>query len=233
MKAKAASFLRTAAMLTAVALSPCIHAQPAEDVRLRAATEAAQSWFAPPTYNLWGGVTFGDLTGDGVDDAAMIFTVRVPSQMWLDDKLVVLRGSKSGAWTVLSASAAFCGARYGYEKEIKRGSLYVQSLHSLDARRMSTSTMRLRFNPRLRDLEVIGNEEWGFDNESGDTYQSSINYLTGAAVQYRIKGKRRKQIKERLPRAPLARLNGFNCAEHPLPRGKLYLNEDFSVDKKP
>jgi hypothetical protein len=195
------------------------------------AVVAAQAYLAPAKFEPWN-AAYGDINADGFTDAAVILTSpRENGER--DERLLVLLGSSSGVYTVLSASATYCRTRHHYQLEIRGTSLFVQGVTGIYPRDISSSTLRFKFNRKMRDFELVGKENLQEDTEQegGSIYREIADYTRGMAVHSRKKGRRYVEVKQRLPGAPLVRLNGFDCQNHDFPHANVYVDKDFSIKR--
>lgn len=152
----------------------------------------------------------GDLDGDGIADVAMLLRGG-ESKPDIEESLVVLAGTQDGGYRVLSVSGEFCRPSKSYNMSIEGGTLLVQAVESADSRGMGSTTMRFRYNAKIRDLQLIGEDIRSEDFETGEKYLSSTSFLTGQEVTTRrIKGKT-KATKRQLPVTALTALNNWAC----------------------
>lgn len=153
----------------------------------------------------------GDLNGDGIDDIALIVTApRENTQN--DERLLVLAGNRDKTFSVLALSAEFCHVRKFYNLSIARSSLYVQGVLTENGAAGSSMTLQFRYNPRRKDLELIGHEYSSEDYRQNSSERVSTNYLTGVVHRERNVKNKRKQSRVQMPRrAGLLSLNGFDC----------------------
>lgn len=89
--------------------------------------------------------------------------------------------------------------------------------------------MQFRYNRNINDLELIGEEEES--REDGQDYKVSVNYLTGAVIYNREGGRRRREVKAHLTKAPLFRLQDFTCFSQDALKPKVYIDENFKVKR--
>lgn len=155
--------------------------------------------------------TEGDLNGDGLPDVAMLLTGSTGTDAGRDERLVVLAGTPAGGYRVLSVSADFCHPSKFYNLEVQRGALLVEAVETADASRLGSTTWRLRYNARLQDLELIGEDTRSEDEKAGEAEHGSTNFLTGRHTSTtRIKGKTRTTTRQ-LTIAARPVLNGWDC----------------------
>lgn len=156
--------------------------------------------------------TEGDLNGDGIPDMAMVLTGRKTESDSMEERLFVLAGKPDGTYEVLSISAEFCHPSKFYNLDIARNSLFAQMVEFADATRISSRTLQFRFNAKLSDLELIGEEENAESYEDGAMERTSTNYLTGKVIHATKNGSKIKTRIERIDKsASPARLNGYLC----------------------
>ena len=153
----------------------------------------------------------GELNGDGFEDMAMILSC---SDAVSDGgtQLVVLAGRAEGGYAVLSKSARYCNAHKFFNLRIEEGSFYAEAVQKADSTYFGSNTLQFRFNKRLGDFEVIGQElRWdSYDDESSGSW--SKNFLTGAVVESEVvRGRTIHSKRAKEQRSPLMRLNGFDC----------------------
>ncbi len=159
---------------------------------------------------LWA-VTTGDLNGDGIDDVAMVMTGSRRDDADREERLVVLAGQPDGNYRILSISGEFCHPAKFYNLDIKRNSLFVQAVEYADAARVSSYTLQFRYDARLRDFALIGNETVSEGYEDGTLDRLSTNRLTGETLHtIRQKGKTRS-VKGRIALAAKQVLGGTAC----------------------
>lgn len=124
----------------------------------------------------------GDLNNDGLPDLAMVITGSRDDQAPREERLVVLTGQPGGGYRLLSVSGEFCHPSKFYNLEIRRQSLYVTMVETADASRMGSFTRHYRYNARLQDMELIG-EDSHSEDQQGHFAHTSANYLTGQAIE--------------------------------------------------
>jgi hypothetical protein len=151
----------------------------------------------------------GDLNGDGLKDVAMILTHNGLERI----SLVVLAGLPGERYSVLSVSRKYCTAQKFFNLTIDKGSLFAQAVNAADSSHIGSTTLQFRFNPKINDLELIGQEDVSESYEDGEYYRHSINHVNGAwKIYQRESGGRSKPIKSGVFKVlPLHRLNGFDC----------------------
>lgn len=159
--------------------------------------------------------TPGDWNGDGIGDVAIVLAqmdgpVADPREM----RVVVMAGTATGSYVPLSVSSSYCVAQKFYNLEAKGPSLFVTEVHRAEGDTLINRTLQFRFNAKRADLELVGREEIS-ETYGKEHHRTSVNYVTGKAVQYdQVRGRARKEATSRFKPAPLARLNGFNCTTH-------------------
>lgn len=154
----------------------------------------------------------GDVNGDGIEDIAMILSYSSDGTGGIRTRLVVLAGRADGGLAVLSESARYCDAQKFFNLRIEKGSLYAEAVQKADSTYFGSNTLQFRFNKRLGDLEVSGQElRWdSYDDESSGSW--SKNLLTGAVVESEVvRGRTIQSKRAKEQRRPLMRLNGFDC----------------------
>lgn len=154
----------------------------------------------------------GDVNGDDIEDIAMILSYSSDDSGGIRTRLVVLARRTDGEFAVMSESARYCAAQKFFNLRIEKGSLYAEAVQKADSTYFGSNTLQFRFNKRLGDLEVIGQElRWdSYDDESSGSW--SKNLLTGAVVESEVVSGRTIQSKRtKEQRTPLMRLNGFDC----------------------
>ncbi|CAN5351027.1 hypothetical protein BH11PSE11_BH11PSE11_22020 [soil metagenome] len=152
------------------------------------------------------------MDGDGILDMALVLTGRKTPKDPLEERLFVLTGNSDGSYKLLSISAEFCHPGKFYNLDIARNSLFAQMVEYADATRESSYTLQFRYNGKLNDLELIGEETNAESYEKGSKDRTSINYLTGKVVHTMKIGSGTKTRAERIRKAvPLTRLNGHSC----------------------
>jgi len=195
----------------------------------RAAQLQAAVDTALPTkgFSIWTSAK-GDLDGDGIADLAAV-VVNLSGEGPREERLLVLAGTPGGGYTPLSVSGQFCEANKGYNLEITATSLLVQGVWRAESSGMDSFTMQFRYNPKLRDFELIGREDLAENYDARSSYRASVNYLAKVAIYTRIAGKKRKDLKAPLKQPAVLRLRGFNCGDESPMDPLVYINEDFTV----
>lgn len=154
----------------------------------------------------------GDLNGDGIPDVAMVLTGRRTENDPLEERLFVLTGNPDGSYKVFSISAEFCHPSKFYNLDIAKNSLFAQMVEYADATRVSSYTLQFRYNSKLNDLELIGEEKNAESYEEGSMERTSTNYLTGKVIHTTKIGSKTKTRTERIGKsAHPTRLNGYSC----------------------
>ena len=149
--------------------------------------------------------------GDGMADIAMLLTGSTGTDAGRDERLVILAGTPAGGYRVLSVSADFCHPSKFYNLEVQRSTLLVEAVETADASRWGSTTRRFRYNARLQDLELIGEDTRSEDEQAGEAEHGSTNFLTGRHTSTtRIKGKTRTTTRQ-LTIAARPVLNGWDC----------------------
>jgi hypothetical protein len=174
------------------------------------ANQVLHDHFPDRQFSVWT-LEAGDLNGDGIDDLALIVTApRENTQN--DERLLVFAGNRDKTYSVLAFSAEFCHVRKFYNLSIAKSSLFVQGVMTENGNSMSSLTLQFRYNPRRKDLELIGREYSSADYAQNTSERVSTNYLTGAVHREGTVKNKRKQARVQLPRsAGLLSLNGFDC----------------------
>lgn len=172
--------------------------------------------------------TEGDLDGDGIADLAAV-VVNLSGEGPREERLLVLAGTPGGGYTPLSVSGQFCRVEKFYNLDIARASLWVQGVSSAEPSGMNSFTMQFRYNPKLRDFELIGKDDLAENYDTASSYRVSVNYLAKVAVHTRIAGKKRKDLKAPLQQPAVLRLRGFHCGDEGPMGPAIYINEDFTV----
>ncbi len=179
------------------------------------------------SFSIWEG-TEGDVNGDGVSDYAAVVVLE-QKEGRREERLVVFAGASDGSYKPMSVSGQFCEPRKFYALSIGANSLFVKAFSHADAARAESFTLQFRYNAKLRDFELIGEESLGEDYESGSYYRVSTNYLTKTAIHSRHAGKRYKEAKTRLNDTAILRLQGFDCSSYVAPDAGVYIDENFKV----
>ena len=192
----------------------------------------SQSWAGASTPRevnvLWGVV--GDLNGDGVPDYAAVVDVRGEEGAEAEERLVVLAGAADESYKLISQSGTFCGAGQNgkfYYLSVNANSLFVQAVWVAEGESFSARTMQFRFNQNINDLQLIGEEEEQRDN--GQDYKVSVNFLSGEVLFNRISERQHREVKAQLVKAPLLRLQSFECFSQDKLRPPIYIDEHFKV----
>jgi hypothetical protein len=176
--------------------------------------------------------TEGDINGDEVQDWAAV-VVHQPNVGSREERLVVFAGTSDGHYEPLSVSGGFCEPRKFYNLTIRKNSLFVQAVENADATSASSFTLQFRYNAKLKDLELVGEETLNENYEDGSYYRVSTNYLTKTVIHTRQSGKKKKEVVSRLNNAPaILRLQGFDCSAHGSADSIVYIDENFGVQEK-
>jgi len=194
----------------------------------------SQSWAGASTPTevnvLWGAM--GDLNGDGVPDYAAVVDVRGEEGAEAEERLVVLAGAADETYILLSQSGAFCGAGSNgkfYYLSVNANSLFVQAVWVAEGESFSARTMQFRYNQNINDLQLIGEEEEQRDN--GQDYKVIVNFLSGEVLFNRIGERQYREVKAQLVKAPLLRLQSFECFSQDKLRPPVYIDEHFKVTR--
>jgi hypothetical protein len=185
--------------------------------------------FPEKNFSVWEG-TEGDIDRDGVSDYAAVIVLEGNSG-GREERVVVLAGTPDGKYKPLSVSGKFCEARKFYGLTIGANSLFVQVVSYADSARAESLTLQFRYNARLADFELIGDESLSEDYENDSYYRVSSNYLTKTVIHSRHAGKRDKRVNARLNDAAIARLQGFDCSGYGSAEPGIYIDESFKVHK--
>lgn len=154
----------------------------------------------------------GDLNGDGIPDVAMVLTGHRTENDPREEGLFVLTGKPDGSYKVLSISAEFCHPSKFYNLEIEKNSLFAQMVEYADSSRISSYTLQFRYNAKINDLELIGEETNAESYEEGSMERTSTNYLTGKIIHTTKIGRKTKTRTERVGKSvPPTKLNGYLC----------------------
>lgn len=175
----------------------------------------------------------GDLNGDGLLDYAAIVSGQISGDTMEEERLVVLTRTADGSYKLLSQSGAFCGVGKNgkfYELSISKNSLFVRGVWVAEGERYSGLTMQFRYNQNIHDFQLIGEDEES--NDGDQNYKVSINYLTGLVNYKREKGKRYKEVKARLGKNSLFKLQDFQCFSQDGLKPNIYIDENFKVKQK-
>lgn len=142
----------------------------------------------------------------------MVLTGRKTESDPMEERLFVLAGNPDGSYKVLSISAEFCHPSKFYNLDIAKNSLFAQMVEHTDAARVSSYTLQFRYNAKLNDLELIGEETDAESYEESSMERTSTNYLTGKVIHTTKIGRKTKIRTERVAKsAPPTRLNGYLC----------------------
>ncbi|MFZ6771853.1 hypothetical protein ACO0LB_03965 [Undibacterium sp. SXout7W] len=156
----------------------------------------------------------GDLNGDGIPDVAMLLTGNRAENDPREERLVVLTGNPDGSYKVLSISAEFCHPSKFYNLEIVKNSLFAQMVEYADSSRISSYTLQFRYNAKINDLELIGEEMNSESYETDSIERTSTNYLTGTVIHTTktgTKGKTKTRTEQIGRSVSPAKLNGYLC----------------------
>lgn len=136
----------------------------------------------------------GDLNRDGRSDAAIVLVeakaARVEDGVPMGRRraLVIAFNQRSGWKRVGFSNQLLLGTRDGgafygvvdapVEVKIQKGVVLVNM--EFGSREVTTTTYRLRWEPKRRAVYVIGRDAATRDRATGDSETTSVNYLTGA-----------------------------------------------------
>jgi hypothetical protein len=153
----------------------------------------------------------GDLNGDGIPDRALLLTGSKGAEAPREERLVVLAGVPGGGYRLLSVSGEFCHPSKFYDLEIRERALFVAAVETADAARDGRSTLHFRYNAKLKDLELIGEELQAIVYEPEEVERTSTNHLTGKVVHTsKSKGKTKTRT-ERIAHPTHPALTGWVC----------------------
>jgi len=150
----------------------------------------------------------GDLTGDGIDDMAMMIVEDVKPDS--DERILVLKGNSDGTYGLLVKSLAYPSVSYTTTTmtlRIKGNALFVGSGGPSDSE--SVSSVEYQFKQRGADLCLIGYKAQKSNNTMPDDQGLSINLLTGDRVEWRKINTKRFEIRSKLETMPLLKLAAF------------------------
>jgi hypothetical protein len=153
----------------------------------------------------------GDLDGDGITDVALVLTGGKRNGGPREERLVVLAGVPRGGYRILSISGEFCHPSKFYNLDIKVRSLIVEAVETLDASRHGSTTLHFRYNPRLNDLQLVGEDTLSVDLGAGEEERTSANYLTGKSLYTKRSKGRTKTSVTRIAIPTRPTLNGWAC----------------------
>lgn len=156
--------------------------------------------------------TEGDLNDDGIPDIAMVLTGHKTENAPLEERLFVLTGNSDGSYNILSISAEFCHPSKFYNLNIEKNSLFAEMVEYADATRVSSYTLQFRYNAKLNDLELIGEETNAESYEEVSMERTSTNFLTGKLIHTTKIGSTTKTRADRIDKsASPTRLKGYSC----------------------
>lgn len=199
-------------------------ATPQRAARLQAAVDAA---LPSRSFSIWTSAE-GDLNGDGIADLAAV-VVDLSGEGQREERLLVLAGTPGGGYAPLAVSGQYCRVSKFYNLDIASGSLFAQGVSRAEPSGSDSSTMQFRYNPTLRDFELIGREDVAEDYDARSSYRVSVNYLSKVAVHTRTAGKKRGEAKALLSQPTLLRLRGFVCGNEGPMDPLIYINKNFTV----
>lgn len=156
----------------------------------------------------------GDLNGDGIPDVAMLLTGNRTENDPREERLFVLTGKPDGSYKVLSISAEFCHPSKFYNLNIAKNSLFAQMVEYADSSRISSYTLQFRYNAKINDLELVGEEMNSESYEEGSMERTSTNYLTGTVIhttKTEKKGRTKTRTEQIGKSVSPTGLNGYLC----------------------
>lgn len=194
------------------------------------ATVAAEirSLFPGRNYSVWSHAT-GDINDDGIEDLALVLADDAGGQR--HERLLVLTGSPDRALRPLSVSGEFCNTRNFYSMAMAGPQLSVQGFSTLPSSGSASTTFKFRYNSRLNDLELIGQEYVEEDVERNSLYRVSSNYLATTVVYSRKDKGKYKEMRIRMATPSLPSLSGFDCTSHLAQGERVYIDESLQVRK--
>ncbi len=175
--------------------APIIHAQDATPL---AVTSVAQRTSSPTAFAPRGWKTEkivrGDLNRDGRSDAAIVLVQNKSARvedgvpMGRQRALVIALNTRKGWQRVGFSNQLLLGTRDGgafygmtdapVELSIEKGVVLV--VMEFGSREVTTTTHRLRWEPKRKAVYVIGRDTATRDRATGNGETTSVNYLTGA-----------------------------------------------------
>ncbi len=175
--------------------APLVHAQDAAPLAITSVAQRASSVtaFAPRGWKTEK-IVRGDLNRDGRSDAAIVLVqtkaARVEDGVPMGRRraLVIAFNQRSGWKRVGFSNQLLLGTRDGgafygvtdapVELSIEKGVVLVNM--EFGSREVTTTTHRLRWQPKRRAVYVIGMDSHVRDRATGGGETTSVNYLTGA-----------------------------------------------------
>jgi len=165
-------------------------------------TANSTSKFVPAGWTLESTVN-GDLNGDGVADAVIVFVDKGEEG---DRTLMIAFKNARGefervvtAKTVLQCTS--CGGMLGGEKnepdiKIAKGVLIIKTLTG--SRESTDSTFRFRYDAKVSKFALIGYDQVDNDRATGASTRTSTNYLTGVRItaEYQYNQKTEKDVQK-------------------------------------
>lgn len=205
-------------VLAALVLSgPIIHAQEATPLAISSVAQRASSanGFAPRGWKTEK-IVRGDLNRDGRSDAAIVLaqtkSARVEDgvPMGRQRALVIAFKARKGWQRVGFSNQLLLGTRDGgafygmtdapVELSIEKGVVLVNM--EFGSREVTTTTHRLRWEPKRKAVYVIGMDAATRDRANGGGETTSVNYLTGnkKVTTYRAGDDKSKTVNSRVAR---------------------------------
>lgn len=148
-------------------------------------TASSTSKFVPEGWTLESTVT-GDLNGDGVADAVLVFVEKGGGERAMIIAFKNAKGEFERAVTATSVlQSTDSGGMLGGEKntpdiKITKGVLIIGALTG--SRESSDTTFRFRYDPKVSKFALIGYDDIENDRGTGASTKTSFNYLTGVAI---------------------------------------------------
>ena len=150
-------------------------------------TASSTSKFVPAGWTLESTVT-GDLNGDGVADAVLVFVEKGEGE-GNRALMIAFKNAKGEYERVVTATDVLqctsCGGMLGGEKneptiKIEKGVLIINTLTG--SRESTEQTFRFRYDPKVSKFALIGYDEIENDRATGASTNTSTNYLTGVTI---------------------------------------------------
>jgi hypothetical protein len=166
------------------------------------------------------------------DIAAIISTGEIPSDSYLPTQaLIVLYGGPRGSFRLVAQTRHWVPhERVWHGIDIRRTSVFLKYGCNASCGN-SISSGHHQFKETNGRLILIGEESVNYTNptENGDSYGSSVNYLTRQVRHWRRSGKTGREIKLRFSEPQLSPLDSFDpAATDRLPKdARGYLDEMF------